>query len=123
MSAFGITPASTTIPLDEGRHGVASFTVTNQLGRPVRAVASVTPVGTPTADPGWFMGPERPERELALDAADQFTVELTVPGGVPGGTYAFRLDVVSVTLPEEEFAHGPGAVSYTHLTLPTTERV
>jgi hypothetical protein len=26
---------------------------------------------------------------------------------VPGGVYAFRLDVVSVELPEEEFAHGP----------------
>jgi hypothetical protein len=107
LSAFGITPASTTVPLDDARHGIASFTVTNQLGRPVRAVASVTVTGGPAPSTAWLSGPDRPERELAVDAADQFTVEVTVPEGVPGGTYAFRLDVVSVTLPEEEFAHGP----------------
>jgi hypothetical protein len=107
VSAFGITPASNTIPLDAARQGVASFTVSNQLGRLVRVRASVTVTGDPAPDAGWFSGPDRSERELAADAADQFVVLLAVPEGVPGGTYSFRLDVVSVAVPEEEWAHGP----------------
>lgn len=107
MSAFGITAASTSVPLDEARTGVASFTVTNETGHAVRARASVTVTGVPAADPGWFSGPSPAERQLAVDGSDQLSVTIVVPEGVPGGTYRFRLDVVAIAVPDDEWAHGP----------------
>jgi alpha-galactosidase-like protein len=106
-TAFAILPASTTVPLDEAGHGSASFTVTNQTGRALRVRVSVTPAGNPLPPAGWLTPPENPERDLAADGALQFTVLVAVPSGSPGGTYNFRLDAVSVELPDEEWAHSP----------------
>jgi hypothetical protein len=107
VSAFGITAASTTVPLDATRTGVASFTVTNETGRPIRARAGVTVTGAPPPDPGWFTGPQPAERDLAIDGSDQLAVTIRVPDGVPGGEYRFRLDVVGVAVPDDDWAHGP----------------
>lgn len=107
MSAFGITPASTAIPLDEAGQGVGSFTVSNETNHPIRVSTSVTATGVPPPPKEWLVGPEHPERDLAVDGSDQFTVQVSVPAGSAGGTFGFRLDAVSVELPDEEWAHGP----------------
>lgn len=107
MSAFGITAASTNVPLDAARTGVASFTLTNETGHPVRVRAGVTVTGTPPPDPAWFIGPQPSERDLAVDGSDQLSITIRVPEGVPGGDYRFRLDVVGVAVPDDEWAHGP----------------
>lgn len=110
MSAFGITPASTTVPLDESRRGTASFTVSNETGHAVRVRVTAVGAGVPAADRAWLVGPEHPERPLSVDASDQFSVRIEVPAEVEGGAYHFRLDAVSVDLPDEEWAHGPVVV-------------
>ncbi len=107
MSAFGITPASTSIPLDASGQGVGSFTVSNETNHPIRVSTSVTVTSVPPPPKEWLLGPDRPDRDLAVNGADQFTVSVRVPAGSAGGTYGFRLDAVSVELPDEEWAHGP----------------
>jgi hypothetical protein len=106
-SAFAILPASTSIELDPTRGGSASFTVTNQLGRPVRVRVEVTPAGDKPAPKEWLTPPAEPERDLATDGSEQFKVLVAVPDKVAGGTYTFRLDAVSTELPDEEWAHSP----------------
>lgn len=117
-TAFAILPASTTVPLDGAGHGSASFTVTNQTGRALRVRVSVTPAGNPLPPAEWLTPPQTPERDLAADGALQFTVLVDVPPRSPGGTYNFRLDAVSVELPDEEWAHSP----LVHFVVPEPEK-
>jgi len=77
VSAFGITPASTAIPLDEAGQGVGSFTVSNETNHPIRVSTSVTATGVPPPPKEWLVGPEHPERDLAVDGSDQFTVQVS----------------------------------------------
>jgi hypothetical protein len=106
-SAFAILPASTSVELNAVGHGVASFTVTNQLGRPVRVRVEVTVAGGKPAPEEWLTPPAEPERDLATDGAEQFGVLVNVPEKSAGGTYSFRLDAVATELPDEEWAHSP----------------
>lgn len=106
-TAFSVLPASTTVPLDEAGHGSASFTVANQTGRQVRVRVEVARPGEPNPPEEWFTPPETPERELAADGAQQFTVMVDVPPRSPGGTYNFGLFAKSVQLPDEEWAQSP----------------
>jgi len=106
-SAFAILPASTSIELDAAGNGSASFTVTNQLGRPVRVRVDVTPAGAVPAPAGWLTPPVEAERDLATDGAEQFKVLVAVPAKSPAAAYTFRLDAVSTELPDEEWAHSP----------------
>ena len=122
MSAFGITPASTSVPLDDARRATASFTVSNETGHVVRVRVSVSSDGPGAADPAWLSIRDRPERQLDVQASDRFSVDIAVPDGVPGGTYRFRLDAVSVDLPDEEWAHGP-AVAFVVPAAPVVEDV
>jgi len=115
-SAFGILPASTSVELDAAGNGSASFTVTNQLGRPVRVRVDVTPAGGVPAPAAWLARPAEPERDLATDGSEQFKVLVTVPAKSAAATYTFRLDAVSTELPDEEWAHSPEV----HFVVPET---
>ena len=103
--AFDITIATNTVVLDERREGSAAFTVSNTTGHAVRVRGSVFVI-EPT-DVRWLRLVGNSEREFPVGGADQFAVEVAVPKEVAGGLYTFRLDVVSVPLPDEEWAHGP----------------
>ncbi|CAN5648799.1 hypothetical protein BH23CHL6_BH23CHL6_01070 [soil metagenome] len=118
-SAFAILPASTTVPLDGAGHGSASFTVTNQTGRPVRVRVAITAVGELPPPMEWLTPPPSAERDLATDGAQQFTVLVDVPARSPGGAYQFRLDAISVELPDEEWAHSPQV----HFVVPEPEPI
>jgi hypothetical protein len=104
-AAFSITTGTNAIRLDADRKAVAVFTVVNETGRPLRARASVSPF-EPTP-PGWFSIADEAERLFPLDGAEAFTVKVVVPPDAPPGRQNFRLDVVSIERPDEEWAHGP----------------
>lgn len=113
MAAFDIQSPTTPIPLRRSRDGIAigeaSFTVTNQTGRDVRV--RVTPVAEGTTEPAW-LDVARPgaERDLMKGASDTFIVLITVPAAAPPGDHTFRLDAVSVSLPDEEWGRGGSVV-------------
>ncbi|MFL5757069.1 MAG: PASTA domain-containing protein [Chloroflexota bacterium] len=110
-SPFAVTVGAATVTLDSTRHGTVTCTVSNTAGRSLRARAGVVPIdGSPS--PSWFTLTGDAEREMPSAATEQFVVQVAVPPDAAAGAYSFRLDVVNVALPDEEFTHGP-TVSFT----------
>jgi hypothetical protein len=99
--AFRVTAATPAIELDPSRAAEARFTVSNRTGHPVRARAVPLPAGETQAS--WLLVAGEAERDMPVDGTDEFVVGIAVPVGVAGGTYGFKLHVVSVTLPDEEW--------------------
>lgn len=104
-NTFAITTATNSVILNDSRQGEVSFTVANASGRQLPARAHIVPQGEAQAD--WFTLAGDSEREFALAGVQQFTVRINVPPEVEAGSYLFRLDVVGIRVPDEEFAEGP----------------
>lgn len=103
--AFAITAATPSIRVDAGKEGEFSFTVSNALGRPVRARFRALPEGATQAS--WLSIVGEPERDFTPDATQQITVKVRPPATTAQGTYPFHLLVASVSNPDEEYAEGP----------------
>lgn len=103
---FAITAATSTVALDTGRRSEIAFTVSNISGRPLRGRARIVPLEGATA--GWLTLVGEAERDFTLAGTQQFVVQVAVPQEVAAGRYLFRLDVVGVDNPDEEFTEGPG---------------
>src|SRR3954467_6012087 len=104
-TAFVITTTTNTVLLGAGRPGTAVFTATNQPGPAVRARATLTAVAPTQA--AWLTLAGLAERDYPIGGTEQLSVSVAVPPEAPAGRYPFRLDVVSVLLPDEEGAQGP----------------
>ena len=104
---FTITAASETFKLDATGHGQIAFTVSNTSGRPLRGRAKLVPEDS-TQKP-WLAITGESERNFPAGGVQQFTVAVTVPPGAKEGRSVFRLDVVSVQNPDEDYAQGPAA--------------
>lgn len=102
---FTITTPTNAILLDKDRRGLVVFTVANQTGRPVRVRMKVSPFAPTSAE--WLTIDGEAERLLPIGSSDTCTVRIAVPPDVAPGPQAFRLDVVSVERPDEEWAQGP----------------
>jgi hypothetical protein len=102
---FTVTAATNSIQLDTDRQGEASFTVFNGSGRPLRGQARLR-AEDPSAT-GWLSLAGESERDFDIAAAHQFTVRIQVPSDAPAGSYPFRLDMVGVEDPDEEYSEGP----------------
>lgn len=102
---FAITTSTPSVHLDGSGRGEVSFTVSNLLDRPVSARAAIEPEGQ--LQPHWLAMVEAPERTLARDGTERYAVKIVMPPGAPEGAYSFRLVVVNVDNPDEEFAIGP----------------
>jgi hypothetical protein len=103
--SFAITTSAPSVQLDGSGQGELVFTVLNTLGRPVRVWAVIEPEGQ--LPRGWLSLIGEPERELAPDGTQSYGVKILAPPGAPQGSYSFRLIVVNVENPNEEFAVGP----------------
>lgn len=107
-TGFSITSPTNTVALSPQGEGNATFAVANQTGHAVQARANAVPLG-PT-DPSWLRLIEPVERRFTVGATEAFVVAISVPRDAPGGRYPFRLDVLSIPLPDEEWGHGPVVV-------------
>jgi hypothetical protein len=105
-SLFTITSVSNSVILDAARQGQATFTVSNTSGKHVRGRARLTPQNPETA--AWLSIVGIAERDFPIDTTQQFTVKVKVPSQAPAGSYIFRLDVVGVDNPDEDYTQGPG---------------
>ncbi|MFL5347798.1 MAG: LamG-like jellyroll fold domain-containing protein [Hyalangium sp.] len=103
--SFAITTSAPSVELNGSGQGEFTFTVSNALGRPVRVRAVIEPEGQ--LQRGWLALAGEPERDLAPDGTQSFTVKVSTPPGAPAGSQAFHLVVVNVANPDEEFAAGP----------------
>jgi hypothetical protein len=105
MAAFTITTPTNAIQLDRERRGAVAFTLANQTGRSLRTRASVQPFEPASSD--WFKIEGDSERLLPLGASENYTVRIAVPQDASPGPRSFRLDVVSVDRPDDEWGQGP----------------
>jgi PKD repeat protein len=78
--------------------------VTNVKSFPARGRVRVAAQGSARDD--WLQVQGDLERNFRADETHQFTVRAAIPNGTPAGTYSFRLDVVNVANPQEDFTEG-----------------
>lgn len=103
--SFTITTTATeNLTADAKGHGQALFTVTNATQRPVRGMAR--PKGLGETKREWLSIAGYSDRDFGGGATEQFTVNFDAPGAA-AGKYPFRLDVASMSNPDEDFTEGP----------------
>ena len=103
-SPFNITALTPTVPLDEQRLGNASYTVTNVSGAPIRGRARLVALGNALV--GWLQLVGEVERDFAANGTHQYTVKIAVPPEAAAGDYVFRLDMVGVENPDDQYSEG-----------------
>ncbi len=104
-SPFAITTASNTVLLNDKRQGQVTFTVNNISGRPLRGRARLVPQNPAVSD--WLKIGGDAERDLTIAGTQQYPVQVSVPPQAAAGNYTFRLDMVAVDNPDEDFTQGP----------------
>lgn len=107
VRSFAITSSVPSVRLSAHGQGEFTFTVTNSLGRPVRARALLK-LQEPDLAPYVKLEGEA-ERDFTPDGTHQFTVQVSAPPGRVEGSHAFVLLVANLANPDEEFAEGPQA--------------
>lgn len=109
MSTFEIPDAPTIVELERTASGPASgaiiFNVTNKSEESCTGRLSIAVAGDAKRD--WFSVEGERERIFAADETQTATVRINVPDEVPAGTYPFRLRVVHVNDPDNDYAEGP----------------
>ena len=104
-TAFVITTATNTVQLGDDRTGTAVFTVTNQTGNTIRARANLIAIDPTQA--AWLTLTGLTERDYPIGGTEQLSVSVAVAPEATEGRYPFRVDVVSVVKPDEDWAQGP----------------
>lgn len=104
-SPFAITAASNSVRLAEQRQGQAAFTVFNASGRALQGRIQIVTQGQTAAD--WLKVTGALTRSFAIGGTEQVMVSIAVPAAAAPGSYTFRLDVVGVDNPDEDFSAGP----------------
>jgi len=102
---FAITAARDTVTLDNQGRAEVSFTVSNTGPKPIAGQAKLVPIGS--TKESWLSLEGEHERKFAKGEAHQLTVHIGVPPGTPVGKYSFRLNIISVENPDDEFTEGP----------------
>jgi len=117
MPSFEIPDGPTTVKLSGSltdantpRTGSVVFAVNNKAGDTRSGRLSIQVAGQAKAE--WFAIDGEQERKFDPSPASQtVTVKLTVPADVAAGNYPFRLRVVAVNDPDNDFADGPATTA------------
>lgn len=102
---FAITSATDHILLNSDRKGEATFTVTNGSTRSVRAQIRLRSLEEAKGE--WLSLAGEAERDFTPEGTQQVAVKVQMPAGTPSGKHSFRVDVVSVENPDEDYSEGP----------------
>jgi serine/threonine-protein kinase len=102
---FAITAARETATLDNEGRAEVSFTASNTGPKSIAGRVKLVPLGSTKA--AWLSLEGEQERNFARGEAHQLTVHIGVPPGTPVGKYSFRLNIISVENPDDEFTEGP----------------
>ncbi|HEY0752991.1 MAG TPA: hypothetical protein VGD98_03365 [Ktedonobacteraceae bacterium] len=104
-NSFAITVATNTVFLNANRQGRTAFTVSNTNAFPVRGRARIEALSVTAG--AWLELLEEAERSFASQDSHQYIVQIAVPPNAPAGEYTFRLDMVDVANPDDDFSEGP----------------
>lgn len=112
MPSFEIPDGPTTVKLSGSltdaaapRTGSVVFSVNNKAGETRAGRLSVQVAGQTKAE--WFAIEGEQERKFDPANSETVTVKMNVPGAVAAGNYPFRLRVVAVNDPDNDFSDGP----------------
>ncbi len=106
--SFAITADDKPLTLDDKGSAELTVNVSNTSAKPIRGQAKLVPLGTTRLDWLRINGEvERIERNFAANEAQQFVIRITPPSGTPPGKYSFRVNVMSVQNPDDDYAEGP----------------
>ncbi len=116
MPSFEIPDGPTTVKLVSSladakapRTGSVVYSVNNKASDTRAGRLSVQAVGQTKAE--WFTIEGEQERKFDPANSETVSVKLSVPGDVAAGNYSFRLRVVAVNDPDNDFADGPSATA------------
>src|SRR5436190_1570685 len=102
---FAITAARETVTLDNEGRAEVSFTASNTASKSIAGRVKLVPLGS--AKEAWLSLEGEQECNFAKGEAHQLTVHIAVPPGTAVGKYSFRLNIISVENPDDEFTEGP----------------
>jgi beta-lactam-binding protein with PASTA domain len=102
---FAITTTTDRISLNADGKGEVTFTITNSSARMIRGQLKIRPLEETKSD--WLKIVGDVERDLSPAATQQVVVKVHVPGAMPTGKFSFRVDVISVENPDEDYTEGP----------------
>ncbi len=103
---FAITTAVDSLKVQPGAAAKdVSFTVTNNSDRPLRAQIKLRPQDD--TDAAWLSITDEDTREFTAGGTEQAVVTVNAPAGTPPGKYTFRIDIISVANPDEDYTEGP----------------
>jgi serine/threonine-protein kinase len=102
---FAITVARETVTLDDQGRAQVSFTASNTGSKSLAGRAKLVPLGS--TKESWLGLEGESERNFAKGESHQFTVKIATPPGTPAGKHTFRLNIISVENPDDDFTEGP----------------
>ncbi|HEY5814530.1 MAG TPA: PASTA domain-containing protein, partial [Terrimicrobiaceae bacterium] len=102
---FAITAAHELVTLDDQGRSQVSFTASNTGPKSIPGRAKLVSLGS--TKEAWLTLEGEAERNFAKGESHQFTARIAVPPGTPMGKYSFRLNIISVENPDDEFTEGP----------------
>jgi beta-lactam-binding protein with PASTA domain len=102
---FAITSATNEVLLNPDAKGEATFTVTNSSARSIRAQIKVRPLEEGKIE--WLSIVGETERDFTPGSTQQVLVKVQIPTATPAAKYSFRVDVISVENPDEDYSEGP----------------
>ena len=114
-NSYTITVLKSTVQIEPGKSGSASFTVTNKTGKAMTVRAEAVFVGQGKAS--WLVIDGEVIRDFSADGTQQYLVKISVPANAASGTYPFKLRAYSVDDPDEYFAES----SVVEVTVPQGE--
>jgi beta-lactam-binding protein with PASTA domain len=105
QKSFAITSASPSVTLDTKGQADPSFSVTNSSAKALQGEARVMPLRDAKAE--WFSITGAKQRDFPANGNHQITVHVAPTAGAQPGKYSFRLNLVDVRNPDEDFTEGP----------------
>jgi hypothetical protein len=102
---FAITTTVSNISLSSDRVGEAVFTVSNTSESRLRGRALIAADDANVES--WLTLLGDAEREFESGSTEHYVVRIEAPPDAPSESYPFRLDMVGVANPDEEYSQGP----------------
>lgn len=102
---FDVTSAEDHVQLNADGKGEATFTVTNGSSGSIRAQIRLRPLEETKSE--WLNLAGETDHDFAPGGTQQVVVKVQAPAATPAGKYSFRIDVIPVDNPDEDYSEGP----------------
>jgi beta-lactam-binding protein with PASTA domain len=102
---FDLTAATDFVQLNTDGKGEATFTVTNNSTRSLRAQVRLRPLEETKSE--WLSQAGETEYDFTPNATRQVVITVQAPAAILSGKYSFRIDIIPVDNPDEDYSEGP----------------